>query len=320
MQARRALVAVLRSASATSELAWPAGVGFVVSERHVLTCAHVVNTALGRDNHSQEAPSEGDRLWLRFPLIEAAPERYAKVVVWHPPAADDCRSEIADIAGLELEDDLPAGVVPATLSNGDHAQELSVFGYPTDPRRPHGGWVPCRLMGPVGGGLIHIDSDSSAALRAQPGYSGSPLVDKATGLVVGMLLLASMREDIRDCYAIPAMTLHAAMSPVTQLRFNEELAPGPSSPRIGKSLRRIPDCPPFLTGRHDELAELADFCAGSEQYAWWQAPPYAGKTALMAWFVSYPPAALDIVSFFVDSQLPGQANSEACTDALKKQP
>ncbi|MGH3802009.1 MAG: hypothetical protein ACRDTD_18115, partial [Pseudonocardiaceae bacterium] len=78
-------------------------------------------------------------------------------------------------------------------------------------------------------------------------------------------------------------------------------------------------CPHSLTGRHDGLAELADFCAGSDQYTWWQAPPYAGKSALMAWFVSNPPAALDVVSFFVVSQFPGQANSKACADALTKQ-
>lgn len=172
MQARRALVAVLRSASATSELARPAGVGFVVGERHVLTCAHVVNTALGRDMHSQEKPSEGDRLRLQFPLIGAdGPERHATVVVWYPPAAGDLRSEIADVAGLELEGALPARAVPAELSHGHPAQELSVFGYPTDPPRARGAWVTCQLRGRVGGGLDHVDSDLSAALRAQPGYS-----------------------------------------------------------------------------------------------------------------------------------------------------
>lgn len=199
-----------------------------------------------------------------------------------------------------------------------------MFGYPTDPPRLAGGWVPCLLRGRVGGDLIHIDSDSSAALRAQPGYSGSPLVDRATGLVVGMLSLASVREDMRDCYAIPAETLRAAMSQVTRIEFREGSVPDPSPSRISEPLagyhgqaRNI--CPSTLTGRHDELAEIADFCSGSERYAWWQAPPYAGKSALMAWLVSYPPAALDVVSFFVVSQLPGQANSEACADALTKQ-
>ena len=37
------VVRVLRAGSAV-----PAGVGLVVGDRHVLTCAHVVNTALGR--------------------------------------------------------------------------------------------------------------------------------------------------------------------------------------------------------------------------------------------------------------------------------
>ena len=33
-----------------------AGVGFVVGERHILTCAHVVNAVLGRAKRAQEAP------------------------------------------------------------------------------------------------------------------------------------------------------------------------------------------------------------------------------------------------------------------------
>lgn len=45
-QARREgfIVRVLRAGSLV-----PAGVGFVVGERHILTCAHVVNAVLGRD-------------------------------------------------------------------------------------------------------------------------------------------------------------------------------------------------------------------------------------------------------------------------------
>jgi hypothetical protein len=35
----------------------PAGVGFVVDERHIVTCAHVVNTALARDQRAQDKPA-----------------------------------------------------------------------------------------------------------------------------------------------------------------------------------------------------------------------------------------------------------------------
>jgi Trypsin-like peptidase domain len=46
-----------------------------------------------------------------------------------------------------------------------------------------------------------------------------------------------------------------------------------------------PDC---LFDRDAELDELVGFCAGDQPYAWWQAGPWAGKSALMAWFVLHP--------------------------------
>jgi len=79
------------------------------------------------------------------------------------------------------------------------------------------------------------------------------------------------------------------------------------------------NAPAQLLGRDDELAELAAFCAGTENYQWWQGPPGAGKTALAAWFVLHPPAGVRVVSFFVTRRLPGQADSSAFTAALIEQ-
>ena len=74
-----------------------------------------------------------------------------------------------------------------------------------------------------------------------------------------------------------------------------------------------------LLGRDDELAELAAFCGGDAPYVWWQGAPWTGKTALMSWFVLHPPPGVDVVSFFVASQLAGQADSSACAEAVLEQ-
>ncbi|MEV0584707.1 hypothetical protein [Nonomuraea sp. NPDC050310] len=68
--------------------------------------------------------------------------------------------------------------------------------------------------------------------------------------------------------------------------------------------------PGELIGREAELAELARFCTAPEgpSYAWWQGPAWAGKSALMAWFVQHPPAGVKIVSFFVTARLPGNSD------------
>jgi trypsin-like peptidase len=74
--------------------------------------------------------------------------------------------------------------------------------------------------------------------------------------------------------------------------------------------------PDELLDREAELDELVAFCAGHRPYAWWQAGPWAGKSALMAWFVLHPPAGVDTVSFFVTARLANQSDRDACATAL----
>ena len=63
----------------------------------------------------------------------------------------------------------------------------------------------------------------------------------------------------------------------------------PTRSRYMQQVARI--APPELIDRAAELAELAAFCIepGKRPYAWWQAAPWAGKSALMSTFVLHPP-------------------------------
>ncbi|WP_458688721.1 caspase, EACC1-associated type [Nocardia tengchongensis] len=74
-----------------------------------------------------------------------------------------------------------------------------------------------------------------------------------------------------------------------------------------------------LLDRETELAELANFCDGDEPYIWWQAGPWAGKTALMTWFALNPPPHVRVVSFFITSRMAAQDDHTAFTDALLEQ-
>ncbi|WP_241779121.1 serine protease [Streptomyces rimosus] len=49
------------------------GAGVLVSDDLVLTCAHVVNSALGRDRYEQALPGPGHTVRLRLPHV--APDR-----------------------------------------------------------------------------------------------------------------------------------------------------------------------------------------------------------------------------------------------------
>ena len=86
-----------------------------------------------------------------------------------------------------------------------------------------------------------------------------------------------------------------------------------------EQVRRI--APPQLYDRNDELAELAAFCTepGQGPYVWWRAPAWAGKSALMSWFVLHPPPGVQVVSFFVTARYKGQDNRAAFIDAVMEQ-
>jgi hypothetical protein len=76
--------------------------------------------------------------------------------------------------------------------------------------------------------------------------------------------------------------------------------------------------PERLLDREAEKSELVRL-AQSDGYIWSQGPPWAGKSALMSWFVASPPPSVEIVSFFVNSRLPGEADSRAFIRAMVRQ-
>ncbi|KMS71094.1 hypothetical protein ACM01_28655 [Streptomyces viridochromogenes] len=79
--------------------------------------------------------------------------------------------------------------------------------------------------------------------------------------------------------------------------------------------------PEALIGREEELEALAVFCTrpGGGDYQWWRAEAWAGKSALMSWFVLHPPAGVRIVSFFITARLAAQNDREAFLDVVIEQ-
>src|SRR6266568_1182330 len=106
---------------------------------------------------------------------------------------------------------------------------------------------------------------------------------------------------------------------LTELRGQATATTSSARPAYLEQVRQI--APEELRGREEELAELAAFCSGRGQspYAWWRAPAWAGKSALMSWFVLHPPQGVRVVSFFITARYKGQDNRGAFTDALLEQ-
>jgi tetratricopeptide (TPR) repeat protein len=86
-----------------------------------------------------------------------------------------------------------------------------------------------------------------------------------------------------------------------------------------EQVRRI--APSALIGRAAELAELAAFCSddAGHAYGWWRAPAWAGKSALLSWFVLHPPPGIKVVSFFITARHHRQNDRKAFVDNVLEQ-
>jgi hypothetical protein len=73
-----------------------------------------------------------------------------------------------------------------------------VCGFTSD--QPDGCWVPATVRGTVANRRLQLDSAPDSALRVQPGFSGAPVIDNATGHVVG--IIAESEKLANDSYAI----------------------------------------------------------------------------------------------------------------------
>jgi WD40 repeat protein len=231
----------------------PVGVGFLVDECHLVTCAHVINAALDRPVHGQDEPDPDVRVPIDFPILgdaDGAPVRLCRIACWLPPPPAGTTGD--DIAGLMIVGEgAPGAAGPARLPEDPSVpvgSEVHVFGHPAAFR--HGGsWATARIRGRVGGGMLQVDSDLASAVRLQPGYSGSPLVVAGADgdAVVGMLSVASTRDDRRDAYGVPVERLIRAWPDV--------LAGVPPSPYRGLRPFTSADEGVFF-GREDDVERL----------------------------------------------------------------
>jgi hypothetical protein len=252
-------VRVLRGGSSA-----PVGVGFVVDGQHIVTCAHVVNAALSRGQRIQEKPGQAMRIDVDFPMLgdeTGAPTRSCIVRAWVPPPEAGVSG--GDVAGLALVGEgLPRGAGPARLAEQPSRRGLAAdaFGCPDGPgRRTLGAWIVVNLRGVVGGRLIQLDTASESALRAQPGYSGSPIIVRgdAGDEVLGMLAVASGDEDGRDAYALPVAQLADAWPEVLGLLTV------PECPYRGLEAFTVDDAEAgVFVGREEETGQLREMIRG----------------------------------------------------------
>jgi tetratricopeptide (TPR) repeat protein len=116
-------------------------------------------------------------------------------------------------------------------------------------------------------------------------------------------------------------TVHGSVTQIGNVAGNATIygSPPARSAYLEHQVLRI--APPKLFARDDELEELARFCSGADgaTYRWWLADAWAGKSALMSWFVLHPPPGVEIVSFFVTARFASQNDRAAFLDVVIEQ-
>ena len=208
------------------------GAGFLVtgrSQSYIVTCAHVVTAALSLPTDTVDLPS--GNIYLDFPLIAPEQKLTAKVVFWR--SVKTSSAEVEDIAGLELEGQLPSEVTPIKLISTNDLWEhpLRIFGFPSG--HNDGVWATGVLRDRQAKGWVQIEDIKVTGYRVEPGFSGAPIWDETLAGVVGMAVAAEkQREDVKTAFMIPASTLLDAW---TQL----EQAPQSSKNRQTPILNRV---------------------------------------------------------------------------------
>ena len=228
-----------------------AGLGVLVGRDQVVTCAHVVNTALGREQRAQAAPGEQDNVLVDFPRLDEGTVRVAHVVAWKsPPRAGNGGG---DVAGLVLTEKAPDRAAAARFMAAFPVPgtSLRVFGYPGSPPRGNGMYVDVTVKGEVGHRLLQVESKGDQSVKAQPGFSGSPVWDHATGEAAGLLQVAPLADEPeRDAYLLPPPVIAQAW----EEPFDYLLVP--ENPYRGLESFTAKDTSLFF-GRDRDIRELA---------------------------------------------------------------
>ena len=188
----------------------PVGLAFVIAERLLVTCAHVLNNAWGRQERDASPPPPGPTVTLDFPFGGAPgdrPVRIATVQHWLPHgedalAPDEARDrfDLTDIAVLRLQEERPAGVPILTLA--DDAPRGPVLLWGQVPERPQGGLVKGELLGRADHARLHVNQRSEGVFRVQPGFSGGPAWHPETGHVVGIVQAVGVGQEAVDVFVL----------------------------------------------------------------------------------------------------------------------
>ncbi len=178
------------------------GMGILVRPSMVVTCAHVVNLALGKAMLSRERPVDSSRIRVAFPIVRNQPERQASIVGWSAPVG----APINDLCLLQLHGSAPPEAGTAIIADLRETvldqDQLSVFGFA--PNNDVGRHVEAHFVGRANAAWVQIDSASEAGAFIEPGFSGAAVWDHEHQCAIGIVVARQDDPGIRTAYMLSA--------------------------------------------------------------------------------------------------------------------
>ncbi|WP_430783456.1 peptide deformylase [Actinoplanes sp. G11-F43] len=186
------------------------GLAFLIGDRVLLTCAHVVNAAIGRDTAETARPHRAAFLYLEFPLLGSESDRIvrpADVTQWLPVTGADFEPRDVAVLGLQ-EDVIGQGGVPLRISPDATVRrggEVRMWG--PGPGRGLGRNTVGVVRGESGKNRFQIDDPDR---RVVPGFSGGPVCHSDSDEVVGMVQAVPRDRSAPDVYVLSNNLLYTA--------------------------------------------------------------------------------------------------------------
>ncbi|MCI3269900.1 VMAP-C domain-containing protein [Streptomyces cylindrosporus] len=188
------------------------GAGFLVTDRHVLTCAHVVARADADAFRVTFAHGPTD---VHGDGRDGIPARVVRHGGWSGRATDP-----GDLAVLEL--DRPVSVEPArfaapSAAYGEPPRRLYVYGFPK--RYDEGTLAEYRATADqlIAGEWVQLEAWTPHGQPLAPGFSGAAVTLADSGLVVGMVSAAAHSPEIRNGRMLPAQVMARYWPPLGEL-------------------------------------------------------------------------------------------------------
>jgi hypothetical protein len=163
------------------------GGGLFLNSNTIITCAHVVNSALGRQKNDFSRPLESAYININFSFAPKCRKYFtANISIWNYSAANKRKTDYAILKITNSEEwnmlqDRQITCPVATCSDY-WGNKSRIYGYPAGIT---GLWVEGKPLSRDGDGLLQVKTDSPI----QEGFSGYPIFDEKlngfTGIICG---------------------------------------------------------------------------------------------------------------------------------------